>query len=96
MEENKSIVNGNRPSSTTIISQQTSKEEEGRPGGLVDLDELGLPGLEVGGGGGKKKIPKILQATEGEQGPFFFAGGRNRSAGVRETVSGRGRRGKMN
>jgi hypothetical protein len=26
MEENKSIVNGNRPSSTTIISQQTSKE----------------------------------------------------------------------
>jgi hypothetical protein len=35
------------------------------------------------------------RATEGEQGRFLIAGGRNRCAEVRETVSGRGRRGKM-
>ncbi|KAE7997604.1 hypothetical protein FH972_002222 [Carpinus fangiana] len=37
-------------------------------GGLVDLDEPGVPGLEVVEGGGKKTFPKILRATEGEQG----------------------------
>jgi hypothetical protein len=39
----------------------------------------------------EKKIPKVLRATEGEQDLFFFVGGQNRSARVRETVSGRGK-----
>ena len=80
--------------STHTLASSRPRSLTGVPN-LVDLDELGVPGREVVGGGGKKKFPKMLRATEGEQGPFFFAGGQNHSAGVREMVSGRGSRGKM-